>query len=300
MLFIICIQCLSTEASKAQENSLFPPSDVYRPDRLRTVVLTEAGIAVVASTALYFLWYKKYKRSRFHFFNDNSEWLQMDKIGHATSAYTIAAFQHDFMRWAGVSRDASTGIGMLSALGYMSIIEIFDGFSSNWGFSKGDMLANTLGTLLFGVQQHYWEDQRIMLRVSFHRTIYSQYNKEELGANLQQNLLKDYNGQTYWLSVNPRSFMATNASFPAYLNLSFGYGGRGMTGATSNPTSVNGKPIPSFNRTRHFYFAPDIDLSRTSFETPGLIEQGLRLIKFPAPTVEYTKDSTVKFHWLYF
>src|SRR4051812_36262005 len=68
------------------QNSFLPYSDAYRPDRLRTVLITETVSAAAISTGLYFLWYRKHPRSRFHFFNDNAEWLQVDKIGHATTA----------------------------------------------------------------------------------------------------------------------------------------------------------------------------------------------------------------------
>ena len=29
----------------------------------------------------------KYPKSKFHFINDNREWLQMDKFGHAMTSY---------------------------------------------------------------------------------------------------------------------------------------------------------------------------------------------------------------------
>ena len=40
-----------------------------------------------AMIGLYSLWYKKYPQSKFHFFNDNQEWLQVDKVSHAYGAY---------------------------------------------------------------------------------------------------------------------------------------------------------------------------------------------------------------------
>ena len=130
-----------------------PPSTTYRPDRLKTVVISEVATGVAISAGLYFLWYRKHPRSHFHFFNDNNEWLQMDKIGHATTAYNIGAIQYDLMRWCGVDNNQSIAIGGLTAIGYMSIVEIFDGFSSKWGFSTGDMLANIFGAALFSAQQ---------------------------------------------------------------------------------------------------------------------------------------------------
>ncbi len=35
-------------------------------------------------------------------------------------------------------------------------------------------------------------------------------------------MLKDYNGQTYWLSFNVASFLPTNSGFPYWLNMSLG------------------------------------------------------------------------------
>ncbi len=36
---------------------------------------------------LYSAWYSNYPQTNFHFFNDNNEWKQVDKVGHAYSAY---------------------------------------------------------------------------------------------------------------------------------------------------------------------------------------------------------------------
>src|ERR1035438_10237615 len=32
-------------------------------------------------------WYANYPKSKFHFFNDNAEWQQMDKCGHFFTSY---------------------------------------------------------------------------------------------------------------------------------------------------------------------------------------------------------------------
>jgi hypothetical protein len=45
-----------------------------------------------------------------------------------------------------------------------------------------------------------------------------------LGSSLAEQMLKDYNGQTYWLSVNLHSFYKN----PKWLNLAIGYGANGM------------------------------------------------------------------------
>jgi hypothetical protein len=60
-----------------------------------------------------------------------------------------------------------------------------------------DIIANASGTALFVL----WKEQRITPKFSFHTTQYAQYRPNVLGSSLAEQMLKDYNGQTYWLSV---------------------------------------------------------------------------------------------------
>ncbi len=284
------------------QTAFLPPASEYNSGRMRTVILTELASGVAISAGLYFLWYRKHPRSRFHFFNDNGEWLQMDKAGHATTAYNIGSIQFDLMRWCGVKNDASIAIGSITAISYMSIIEVLDGFSSKWGFSKGDMIANLIGTALFASQQKAWNQQRISLKFSFHTTIYAQYYPSELGRNLISRMIKDYNGQTYWLSFNLASFLPAKTDFPYWLNMNLGYGAEGMIGARTNPDSVNGVKIPYFQRYRQFYFSPDADLFRIPsssalFNTAAYLT---RVSKIPAPALEWSKEKGIRFHPFYY
>lgn len=300
LLVIICLS-LSATAGIAQDIFL-PPSVTYQPDRLKTVVITEVATGVVISAGLYFLWYRKHPRSRFHFFNDNGEWLQMDKIGHATTAYNIGTIQYDLMRWCGVNNNTSIAVGGLTALGYMSIIEVLDGFSSKWGFSKGDMLANIFGAALFAAQQKGWNQQRISMKWSFHMSPYAKYYPAELGSNFLSRMLKDYNGQTYWLSFNIASFLPASSGFPYWLNASLGYGAEGMIGARTNPAMIDGKPIPVFPRYRKFYFAPDANLYSipTNSSLYNAASYLTRFSKVPAPTLEWSHLKGLRFMPIYY
>jgi hypothetical protein len=295
--------CLLVVSATGFGQSLFlPPSATYRPDRLKTVVITEVATGVVISAGLYFLWYRKHPKSHFHFFNDNAEWLQMDKIGHATTAYNIGTIQYDLMRWCGVSNNSSIAVGGLTAVGYMSIIEIFDGFSSKWGFSKGDMLANIFGAALFAAQQKGWNQQRIEMKWSFHASPYANYYPAELGSHFLSRMLKDYNGQTYWLSFNVASFLPAKSGFPYWLNLSVGYGAEGMVGARSNPATINGVPVPEFPRYRKFYFSPDADLFRIPTQSSfyNAAAYLTRFSKIPAPALEWSKLKGLRFLPMYY
>lgn len=276
--------------------------DPFNKKRFRAVIITEAAISTLTMIGLHYLWYKKFPRSRFHLFNDNNEWLSMDKVGHAATAYNISGVQYDMMRWSGVKNNTAAWVGGLTALGMQTIVEVFDGFSQKWGFSTGDMLANIAGSAIFVSQQLAWGDQRVRLKFSFHKTLFSKYNPSELGANRWQRWIKDYNGQTYWLSLNPRSFMSSNSSIPGWLNVAVGYGAEGMIGARTNPSSIGDKIIPDFKRYRQFYFSLDADMKRfnTNTTSPQLLLSIPNSIKLPAPALEFKKDAPVKFHLVYF
>ncbi len=266
-------------------------------------VATLGGVAYAGTMAgLYQLWYKNYPRSGFHFINDNNEWLYMDKIGHATTAYWFSRVGYRSLRWAGVEEKPAIWIGSAFSFSFLSTIEIFDGFSAEWGASAGDIAFNTAGTALFIGQQFLWKDQKFILKFSYSPTEYPQYNPELLGKNEFQSIIKDYNGQTYWLSANIKSFLKRESNFPSWLNVAVGYGADGMTGAGKNPGLVEGVPVPPFERTSQYYLTLDIDLTRikTRSETLELLLNIVGFIKIPFPALEYNARDGFRYHWLYF
>ena len=284
------------------QQDFFKAAANYNPQRVRGIIITESVTGAAITVGLNYLWYRKFPHSRFHFFNDNNEWLNMDKVGHATTAYNIAAGQNDLLRWSGVKPGNAAVIGSLSALAFMTMIEIMDGHSSKYGFSKGDMLANIAGCVLFEGQQLLWKEQRMGLKFSYHTTIFPQYYPDELGRKLQQKILKDYNGQTYWLSINIASFLPQSSGFPRWLNLAAGYGAEGMIGAVKNPSEINGKSIPPFNRYRQFYLSFDTDLYRIKNLTPATatLLSVNRIFKMPAAAYEWNSIQRSIFHFFYF
>ena len=268
---------------KEREQGFLPTSENFNKARFNSVIICEAGIATLATIGLQYLWYKKFSKSKFHLFNDNNEWLNMDKAGHATSAYNISAIQYNLMRWSGVKKSSSIFIAGGSALAYMSLIEIFDGFSAKWGFSKGDMLSNIAGAGMYVAEQAVWDQQKIQLRFSYHSSVYAKYNRAELGKNLPQKILKDYNGQRYWLSFNIASFFAA-ANIPEWVNTDIGYGAEGMTGAVVNPYFADGKVIPSFTRQRKLFFGITGSFAKRN-STP--YASWLNIIRIPSPVLEW-------------
>ena len=293
------------KASSAQETDSMPghpDSSAIHKGRLIGVLAAQGTLYLASLTGLYFAWYKDYPQSSFHFFNDNNEWLGVDKLGHATTAYYISRIGYESYKWAGLRENQSAWFGGLLGFAYLLNIEILDGFSSGWGFSPGDFTANTLGCFLFVGQQLAWHEQRFFLKYSYHPTEYPQYRPDLLGSNFIQNLFKDYNGQTFWLSGNIYSFLPRSSRFPKWLNVAVGYGAEGMIGAGSNPEYYNGQELPEFTRYQKFFLSMDVDLTRIRTRSKVLkgIFTVLSFIKIPFPALEFNTMGTVRFHYIYF
>ncbi|MEO6883229.1 MAG: DUF2279 domain-containing protein [Bacteroidia bacterium] len=301
IFLLLILSLLFPRHINAQEN-FFTPSPTFNRGRFTGVVISESLIYAVTMIGLSRIWYKKYPHSPFHFFNDNGEWQQMDKMGHFTTSYNVGRLGMDALRWSGVSNQQSIWYGGSLGLLFLATVEVADGFSKEWGFSMGDMTANTLGATLLIGQQLAWNEQRVSMQFSYHASIYSSYRPDELGSNLWENLVKDYNGQTYWFAANISSFVKTGTNFPKWLDMDFGYGAEGMTGGMKNPEMKDslGNPIV-FKRYRKFFFAPGADFTRLPNVSPFVetIFETTDFIKIPAPTLEFTQKK-VYFKPLYF
>jgi hypothetical protein len=225
----------------------------------------------------------------------------MDKIGHVFTSYNIGEAGIDLLAWSGVDKNNAIWLGGFAGSLYLLNIEILDGFSKQWGFSITDFAANAVGSSIVIAEKLAWNEQRIRIKWSFHQTKYEQYRPEELGSNLAENMLKDYNGQTYWISTNIYSFLNKGSRFPKWLNLDIGYGAEGLTGGMNNPTEVNGKVIPSFQRYRKYFVSLDLDLTKIKTKSKFLntVFRSINMIKIPAPTFEFNKNG-IYFYPLYF
>tara|TARA_R110001632_G_scaffold43376_6_gene110105 strand:- start:104276 stop:105148 length:873 start_codon:yes stop_codon:yes gene_type:complete len=279
-----------------QKFSFWIKSDTLNKSRRNALIISETALAGVTLLALDKLWYSDYPRSNFQLVNDNNQWKQMDKVGHIMSSYYIGKIGMDLLDWSGVSKKNQLVYGATAGFTFLTAVEIMDGFSEEWGFSWGDFAANAAGTSLLVGQELLWGEQRIKLKYSFHQTEFANIRPETLGENFLEQSIKDYNGQTYWLSANIWSF-AKDSNFPKWLNVAFGYGAEGM---------LYGENLPSNNFTqnpyRQFYLSFDIDLVKIKTKSKFLqsVFSVINFIKIPAPTLEFRSKGGVKFHYLYF
>lgn len=281
------------------------------PIRQRMQVVALAHTLAYGSTVaiLSDTWYSQYPQTKFHFFNDQADWLQVDKVGHVFSAYTAGRMSMGLWKWAGMKQKQRVWVGGLSSAALLTVVEILDGFSAGWGFSATDVASNLAGSGLLIAQELAWQEQKIQLKFSFHRKSYgspelNQRASDLFGRSSTERMLKDYNAQTYWLSANLRSFFK-HSTVPSWLNLAVGYGGEGMLGGSENLAKDDNNNIlfdrRDIMRYRQWYLAPDVDLTRIKTRNK-LLKTTLFLLnafKFPTPSLEFSKKG-VSVNWIHF
>ena len=258
------------------------------------LLISEAAIYTGALVTLNQLWYADYPKSSFHFINDNGEWLQMDKFGHLTTSYYSGVAGIKAYEWAGFSRKKAIWYGGLTGTFFLSIIEVLDGQSKEWGASSGDLMANTAGSFLAIGQALKWNEQRIQFKYSYSPSEWASENTEQLGENHLQRALKDYNGQTYWLSFNLKSlFDIQTTNFPKWLNVAVGHGADRMVSAYQKENDSQ--------RKRQFLLSLDVDLTRVKTKSKILntVLHSFGFIKFPMPTLELS-NGKLHAHSIYF
>lgn len=254
-----------------------------------------------STIALQNVWYKENWTNEFHFFDDSKQWLGMDKVGHFYTGNMITKNVSALYRWSGFSRNNSLLIGSSVSLGYMTTIEILDGYSDQWGFSWSDMAANSFGIIWNVWQDLVWQEERLILKFSSHPSPYAQYRPEVLGEKFHERILKDYNGQTYWLTISPGSFLNDNSKFPKWLGISFGYSVDQKIHGDLNTytTDFYGSDVTLRARSKYL-LSLDIDFEKIPTNKKWLksIFKAVNHVKIPFPTM-IVIGKKVSFHPFY-
>ena len=300
-VILICLQSIILIAY-AQEDSVVSSSFTFNSKKLIFVAGANAAFYTGSFIALNKAWYADYEKTGFHFFNDNPEWNQMDKAGHVWSTYHVSRVSNEMWKWTGLNKNTSAILGGVSGMVYQSVIELQDAYSAQWGFSWGDVAANVAGAGLFVLQEINNGNQVVAVKLSYWPKKYSpelvDRRNQLFGSSPVERVLKDYNSQTYWLSINT-SKIFKEANFPEWLNIAFGYGADGMYGGRTNVwTDKEGltHDYRDIRRIRKFYLSPDIDLARIPTRNKFLksILFVLNVIKVPAPSLQVATGKGLK------
>ena len=280
------------------QTKFFNSADTLSKKRVWIASGISAYTQIGSISALYGVWYSQNANSTFHFFNDYGNWGNVDKYGHAYSSYQLSRTSGNLYRWTGMSHRNSAWVGFALGLSYQTTLEIFDGFSTGYGFSWGDVWFNILGSSLYLGQELTFKEQIFIPKFSYHPTSYAALRPNTLGSNHAERLLKDYNGQTYWLSFSPKSFLKSS-KFPGWLCISMGYGiDARIVGDKTSYMDANGN---TYFSNPEFYVSLDVDFKKLPIKNKTLkkVLTSLNYLKIPAPAISL-RGNKFKFYPVYF
>lgn len=299
-LLVVLILVAGFYGSKSQPLFMEDYPDSISTKRLRSVAITEIGTYTVGLYFLGGIWYKDKERVPFHYYDDSKGYLQMDKFGHAFAAYHESYAAYYALRWAGMNKRKALILGGPIGLIFQTPIEIFDGMYKGWGFSWPDMIANAFGSALFMLQEGLFDRQVVFMKYSYSPSPYPKYH-EALGRTHLERFFLDYNGHTYWFSINIKS-LTGSSNIPAWLNISFGYSANGMIKEFENPSWYKGKPFPSLERYRQYVFSLDLDMTQIHTRKKWVRQMlsFVNLVKIPFPALEFNRVDKFRGHFIYF
>ena len=258
------------------------------------------NISLITSSAisfggLYQLWYKDYPSTTFHFFNDLEEWNYMDKIGHVCTSYHLNKFTYNLLASNKIEKPLLKS--SIYSFAYMLGIEAFDGFSQKWGFSNYDIFSNALGTLLFAIQEEKFKYQFVKIKFSSQQSNIAHCRPNLLGKTKLERVFKDYNGQSYWITLNLNKTFKEKIEILKYVDLAIGYTIDGFVGARNNQIiDCNCNECNQLNRTSSLLLSLDINLEPLKGKNKLLdvLIKPFSILKFPAPTIVFQQKPIFK------
>ncbi|MGH8677519.1 MAG: SDR family NAD(P)-dependent oxidoreductase [Burkholderiales bacterium] len=201
----------------------------------RQIGLRSAGFIAATSLAMGTYGMKKWWKDGFTgsfrttdegWFQADTEYGGADKIGHAFSNYVGTRLLTSMYQSFLYDRELALKLGTLTTLGTFTAIEIIDGYSERWKFSKEDFIMNVAGAGLgyFMETNPQW-DAKIDFRLLYRR---SQAGSERSSFDP----FTDYPGQTFVLAVKASGFQTLRQhGWLRYLEGVVGYNARGFATA---------------------------------------------------------------------
>lgn len=277
-----------------EQAAFYQNASELNPKRKRAATRIMGGAYLGLGLYLGTAWYAGEDLTGFHFFDDSHEWKQMDKVGHMLGGYHGSRYVTGLLKWSGVPREKAILQGSLSGFLAMSSIEVFDAFGESWGFSWYDIGANFIGSGMYAGNQLLWNEDRVQFKMSYIRSSYAGDPEfaRIFGSTYPEWFLKDYNGQTYWLSVRVHSFLPDSKLkdiYPRWLNLAIGYGADGLEGGYHLPDESWRE-----REYRQLYLSLDIDLDNIQTRS-GFLKRLLsvvNLIRIPLPAIQFDRNGT--------
>ena len=190
--------------------------------RLRNTGLIAAGALLVGAYGMSQWWDDD---SSGGFRTENEGWFGQgtkhggaDKLGHAYFAYGGARLFSEAFEAVGNDPGRARTLGFWASLAITTAIEVVDGYSQQFGFSRQDATMNLVGAGLGFLMGRYPDlDRLVDFRLQYKRSSGSDWDPAG-----------DYSGQTYLLVGKATGVPALREhSVLRYFELAVGYGTRG-------------------------------------------------------------------------
>jgi len=250
------------------------------------------GLMATMNTVAYLyqrkVWYTE-NTTVFHtleFMQDWNKYQQMDKFGHFSDAYFTSDLAGKIYRWSGFSGNTSVWLGALSGWAWMLEIEVSDAFMAEWGFSWGDMLANTLGSAFYVLQQFNYDALGgLHPKFSWHK---SEAWKEMRYHKDPKAFFEDYEGMTFWLTINPHHYFPESwkkdySQWLAPLGLAVG-------------VSAKNIGIYPWGGYKEYFVGLDVDLRKLPIwdDWPffKFVKSEVNFLRLPLPTIRFSPKGT--------
>ncbi len=283
---VLALLGLFPSTLRAQEDSVLP--DTVEVSTVRLVIVGGALAGTMAGIHIYQQsgWWKDNRRS-FHFREDLTYGMSVDKLGHFYGANVAAFVFSRSFQWAGIRERPSLFLGAGCSILFQTYIEVQDGFSA-WGFDRVDYAANVAGAF-YPVAQYFVPFLRdFNFKFSYHPSPLINEGGG-IGFRGQKHIMfDDYEGQTIWLSVSVNNLLPRSVEpfWPDWLALAVGYGVRDV--ASPDPYSI---VILSLDYDMTRIIPPNTWFLRT-------VGEALNFIHFPAPAVQISPNAI--WYGLYF
>jgi hypothetical protein len=242
-------------------------------------------LAVIGGELLLLGWYGKtnwwqegntgeFRTVKEGWFGQNTYAGGADKLGHFYMNYVGSRVVAHALRWAGNDDAGAVTLGTLTTLGAMTVVEIIDGYSKRWRFSREDAVMNVLGAgAAVLMERNPAVDRLLDFRLHYKPSASNQYNFDPFG---------DYSGQTYIVALKASGIPGLREHrWLRYVELVAGYGARDFP---ENRPNISGD-----HRTRNVYAGISLNLSEVLGSTVFKNSPDSRARKFTNAVLEFVQ-----------
>ena len=218
--------------------------------RLRNAGLIAGGALLVGAYGMIQWWDDgftgDFRTESEGWFGQGTKYGGADKLGHAFTSYLGARLLTQGFEAVGNGKAEAAKLGFWTTVGIMTAVEVLDGYSRQYSFSKEDAIINVVGAGLgYLLERNPGLDQLVDLRLLYRRSDGNDWDPAG-----------DYSGQTYLFVAKASGVPALREnSVLRYFELAAGYGTRGYD------------ITPGAQGQRNLYFGISLNLSEVLAQT---------------------------------